>query len=455
MSDGELFAGQSGDETTGGKKGGRGPSGGALRLKRADRDQREVVFGNLDDLVPADHLVRSVWKAVEGLDLSDFYADVESREGVPGQPRTDPKVLLCLWLFATSEGVCSARRLARLCERDRVYQWILGGVTTNYHTLSDFRGTNRAKLDALLTKLIAGLMHAGVVEAKRTAQDGMKVRASAGSASFRRRPSLEECLKNAEEAVARTRTPTEEAEEEKRASDRKAAAERRAAEDVKKRADAALEAIKHIEARQKAEREKRPTKPARTEPRASTTDADARVMIMADRGARPAYNVQLATDVDSGYVLGAFVSTQKNDMNLTRKMFDELKERTGRLPEAHLVDGGFTTMEAVDDAAKRKVALYAPPKRTTKKGVDPAAPQPRDSKDVIEWRRRMATPEAKEIYKLRASTAERTNADLRAHRGLDRLNVRGLDKVLSVTLLAVLTFDVLRWISAGLPSLAG
>src|SRR5205823_9314268 len=85
------------------------------------------------------------------------------------------------------------------------FRWLCGGVEVNYHTLADFRATHLDVLDELLTHSVATLMEQDLVDLNRVAQDGMRVRASAGAASFRRRPTLERCLQDAQTQVQRLR----------------------------------------------------------------------------------------------------------------------------------------------------------------------------------------------------------------------------------------------------------
>src|SRR3989449_787930 len=139
---------------------------------------------------------------VDRLDLSRFYAAIQARGSDPGRPAIDPKVLVALWLYATSEGVGSARELARLCERHDAYRWLCGGVRVNHHTLSDVRVEHGAALDALLTQVLGVMLHQGLVRLERVTQDGMRVRASAGAASFRREATLRRCVEAAREQVA-------------------------------------------------------------------------------------------------------------------------------------------------------------------------------------------------------------------------------------------------------------
>ncbi len=171
------------------------PMRGRPRLRTANRDQIVFRAASLDDLIPDDHPARLVWDYVDGLDLSPVYDRIQAVERGPGRAPIDPKILMALWLYATTDGVGSARQLDELCRTHVAYQWIVGDVSINYHTLADFRTDHVALLDDLLTHSVATLMAEGLVDLNRVAQDGMRVRASAGAASFRRRPTLEEALR--------------------------------------------------------------------------------------------------------------------------------------------------------------------------------------------------------------------------------------------------------------------
>lgn len=413
------------------------------RVVKPNREQITLVATDLNSAVADDHPVRAIWALVLKLDLDAYYDEIGSRGSGAGRPATDPAVLLTLWLFATSEGVGSARQLEELCERDALYRWICGGVSVNHHTLSDFRVKHGPKLDALLTQVLAALMSQGVVTLKRVAQDGMRVRASAGKSSFRRQQTLERCRTEASEQV---RTLRKELADDPAASTKRLTAEReRAAQARLKAIEAALAQIPIIE-EQRDEQEKKHRKRPSGEIRVSTTDPESRVMKMANGGFNPAYNVQLATD-ESGVIVGADVTNTGSDQPTAMPMLEDIERRTGKVPSEYLLDGGFVSEENLVALAQKGAVPYAPVPEPQKAAIDRFAPKPDDPAEVAQWRERMGTPEGKEVYGHRGRLAERTNADLKEHRGLTHFNVRGLVKVKSVVLLAALTFNVLRMLA--------
>lgn len=433
MSKKDLFGVGSGE----GKKSATDRSG-AVRVQRAERNQIELRPSCLEDVLPEDHRARLLWSAASRLDLSAFYGEVGSREGGAGRPAIDPKILIVLWLYATSEGVGSARELERLSTSHDAYRWICGGVSVNHHTLSDFRVGHGEALDALMTKILGVLMHEGMLKLRRVAQDGVRVRASAGAASFRREHSLRKCLNAARTQVEATKRLM--SSEGGAATARERAARLQAAKEREARLTKALAQLERV-------RESKATEEEKAEARVSTTDPEARVMKMPDGGFRPAYNVQLATDTQARVIVGVSVSNKGSDLGQIEPMLGQIESRTGSLPKEHLVDGGYVRLDEIEAAAKQNVAVLAPPQkpRTT---TSPARRRV-DGPGVAAWRRRMQTERGAEIYKQRAATAETVNADLRTWRGLGPVLVRGTDKVLCLALWSAITYNLMRCFSLG------
>jgi transposase len=420
------------------------PSHTTARLRCADRHQTEMFGRSLDENLPPDHKARLIWAFVEGLDLSAMYAKIRAVEGQAGQPTIDPRIVLALWLLATTDGVGSARALDRLCGEHIAYRWLCGGVGTNYHTLSDFRVQNRVAFDQLLTDSVGTLLHQGLVDLEEVAQDGVRVRASAGSQSFRRAATLEECLAKAKQQVEALQTQEEE--DDATASARQRAARERAARERQDRVEAALREQKALAERRRAMGRNNDDKSRA--PRASTTDPQARTMKMPDGGFRPGYNVEFATDTGSGIVVGVDVTNVGSDSGQLAPMMEKIEEQFDITPDRVLADGDFATIDDIEALGNKPktIAVYAPVKNATQQqaqGIDPYQPKPNDSFWVAAWRKRMGTPEAKAIYKRRSATAEWVNARARNH-GLRQFLVRGLEKVKAVALLYALTHNMMQ-----------
>jgi transposase len=391
---------------------------------------------DLEGLLAADHSARVVWAFVESLDLSKLVSSIGSVEGHAGRPATDPRIHLALWLYATVEGVGSARAIERLTEVHDAYRWICGGVGVNHHSLSDFRVENVEFLDGVLTHSVAVLMKAGAVTLQRVSQDGIRVRASAGAASFRRRVTLEDCLKTAKTQVRRLKAELEQDPE--ATSRRQKASRERAVSEREKRVARALELMPQAEARKEPKE--------RDRARVSTSDPEANVMKMADGGFRPAYNGQFAVDTASQIVTGVLTSRSGNDQGQLSAMLEQHEKRYGRVPEESLVDGGFVALREIEKAAEKGTKIYAPVPSPKDSKRDPHQPLPDDTTALAEWRVRMGTEPAKKIYKQRASSSECVNA-LARNRGLQRFLVRGQTKVNAVLLWYAIAHNVMRGVS--------
>jgi transposase len=412
---------------------------GAPRLRRPERQQIGLHVAAVDDLVAADHPVRAVWAFAQALDLRELHDAVKAREGVPGQAPPAPELMMALWLWATVEGVGSARQLAKLCEQHLAYRWLCGGVSMNYHTLSDFRVAHGAVLERLLAGGVAALIEAGLVGFDVLGQDGVKVRAAAGTGSFRRRRRLAEL-----EAAAKARVDglrAELAADPAAGNRRQRAAQERAARERAERIAAARERMAELEA-ERARREKTNKEQTKKqkEPRASTTDPEARVMKMADGGFRPAYNMQIISAPASQVIVAIDVETSGSDRGLVRPALEGLDGK-GIAPADYLVDGGFTKNQDIEWAHSKGIRLSCPPTQS-KHATDPYAPREDDGPGVADWRRRMASQAGQALYRKRAEL-ECVNAGAR-RMGLVRLLVRGKRKARAVLLWFALAHNMLR-----------
>jgi len=403
------------------------------RVVRPDRRQLRWDMVDLEGLLPADHRARLVWSFVESLDLSPLYDRILSRDGEAGRPAADPAVLMALWLYATIEGVGSARELERLAQSDVAYRWLAGGVPVNHHGLADFRVDSAEVLDRLLTQSVTALIGEGLVKLSEIAVDGTKIRASASKQSFR----TGEKLLEIEAAVAgRLTALKQELASDPGASDRRRqAARERAARDVRERAARARAALERLETERKARaRTHAKDEAGKKEPRASTTDPEARSMRFPDGAVRPAYNAQIAAAPKEGVIVSIEVTDRRNDAGLAGPMVDDIARRYGRTPDKLLVDASYATSEdivALAAHAKGPVEVYTPPP-SDRDDVKPASLARRIRKRekepacLKEWRERMASEAGQAVYALR-KPIERVNADRKNH-GFGFLPVRGLVK---------------------------
>jgi hypothetical protein len=305
-----------------------------------------------------------------------------------------------------------------------------------------------AFLDQLLTNTIATLMHQGLVQLEVVAQDGMRVRAHAGSSSFRRKKTLERCQAEAREQVEKLRDESEQEADQTTSNRRRQAARQRAARERQERIEKALEELAKLQAQQAKRGKPTPEEDSPKAARSSTTDPEARKMKMADGGYRPAYNVQFATDGHTRMIVGVEVSNSGSDRGQMPPLHQEVSQNYGQTPGSYLVDCGFATKDDITLIEQRGSQTLAPihgEEGMRKRGSDPYERKPGDTDEMLAFRQRMATEPAKLLYKQRSSIAEFPNAECR-NRGLSQFRVRGLAKVKSVALWHAITFNFMRMI---------
>jgi transposase len=399
-----------------------------VRTREPFRGQGVMRFEIPEDVLADDHPARLLWRVVETLDLSAFTAGAKSVDGHAGRPLTSVRMLLTLWLYAISEGIGSAREIARRTRSDAAFRWVVGDEDVSHARLSQFRVGHEDALDELFTDVLGVLLHKGLLSLDLVAQDGTRVRASASAPSFRRAASLQECREQAALHVHAVLAEAEDAEP----TAAEHAARLAAARDYQQRVDEALAVVKQLQ-EQGVE-----------EPRASTTDAEARVMKMPDGGYRPGYNVQMAmAGSELGgprTVVGVRVTNVGSDMGSVTPMLEEIERRTGALPKVLLADANHAKHDCIRTCAERGVvALISVPVRSQKAG-----PNADHDAAVSAWRERMQTEEAKRTFRARAGLCELSNAHLKHHHGVAHVLVRGLEKVTCVALLAGLAANLMQ-----------
>jgi transposase len=323
----------------------------AVRCKPVERNQLLLRAVDVEKLVDEQHEVRAIWELVGQLDLRPFYAAIGAVEGEAGRPVWDPKVLISLWLYGYKDGVSSAREIARLCEYHPAYQWLTGMEVVNYHTLADFRIEHQAALDQLFIEVLGVLTHQGLIRLERVMHDGTKIKAAASDRSFHRQATLEDHLKEAEEQLQAMEDPHSE-----KLSQRTAQAKERALREKQKRLKEALKELEQLEQNRSQEK----TEEKKKQPRASSTDPQARVMLGAKGAYQPSYNVQISTDANAKIIVGVDVNQSSSDAGQLEPAVKRIEANLGQKPEQMVVDAAYPTQEAIEAMAEKGIDLIGP-----------------------------------------------------------------------------------------------
>jgi transposase len=484
------------------------------RVKPVDRSQLTWQMLDVERLIEPDHAARAIWELVGRLKLAGFYAAIEAVEGAAGRTPWDPRLLVSLWIYAYSRGIGSAREIGRRCGYEPAFQWLCGLGEINHHTLSDFRVAHDASLRELFVQVLGVLSSEGLVSLERVMHDGTKIKACAGSDSFRREQRLQEHLEAARKQVEAMADPRQEEPARKRAARERAVRERQ------QRLEQALAEVQKVRAAKRADKE---------QARASQSDPQARIMKQSDGGYAPSYNVQLSTEASNRIIVGAGVSQSGSDYGQLIGAVAQVEANLGKKPAQVVVDGGFTSRENILAMAEQRVDLIgslpaanpSSANQQRQRGVTeqfsldkfsynaeqdtyrcPAGERLRHkgrefspgvvihqyrakpetcaacqfrsqccpgnqhwgrsvvraehSAVVRQFAEKMETEEGKAIYRQRGAVAEFPNAWIKEKLGLRQFRVRGLAKALLEVLWACLTYNIQQWIRLSWrPGLAG
>ena len=477
----------------------------APRLRPIDRNQLLLRPVDLEQLLPPDHPARAIWELVGRCDLSRFEEKIEAVEGVAGRPSYSPQLLISLLIYGYQEGTPSCRQMAKRCEYHPAYQWLSGADPVGAHTLSDFRSQQGEGLKELMAQVLALLADAGMVDLQQVTQDGTKIRAAAGSDTFRREETLERLLEQ-----ARARVQELDSVDAEEVSARSLRARQRGAREKLERLEKAQQELAKLQAGKSAEQA--------AQARVSVTDPEARRMQHRDGGVRPSYNAQFTTDAKQTVIVSVDVTQDGNDAQQLQPAIKRLKQEAGQAPQQVLADSDYTNRENVVAMAESKIELIGPAKdqqqtaqtqATYKRfGIEPEfyadafvwdaeekqfrCPQGKpllyrskhkepgvisyhyraqeadcaacphktrccpksparnlrrleESPILLEFRAKMETEAAQQTYRKRASVAEFPNACVKQRYGLRQFLLRGLEKVKLEALWAALTFNVQQW----------
>jgi len=476
------------------------------RVKPIDRAQMVWRTVDVERLVEEDHPARAIWAFTGQLNLDAFYEPIQAVAGTAGRTPWDPRLLISIWIYAYSRGISSAREIARRCAYEPAFQWLCGLAEINHHTLSDFRVTHDQALRELFVDALGVLSGEGLVTLERVMHDGTKVKACAGSDSFRREERIARHLEAARQQVEAMGDAADDP------TARQTAARQRVVRERAQRLERALEELAIIrQAKSGAE--------AQAAARVSLTDPQARIMKQSDGGYAPSYNVQLSTDAANKIIVGAAVSQSASDYPELVPAVQQVEQNLEAKPQQVVADGGFTSRENIVSMAaqgidfigsfpehdpqlaaqmrRRGVAeefypaafVYDSPLDTyrcpagqtlrhtgqerrpgvvqhqyrAEPGVCEACPfkskccpqnaskgrsivRAEEAPEVQQFMEKMETQPAKEVYRQRGPVAEFPNAWIKDKLGLRQFRLRGLTKALLETLWACLTYNIQQWI---------
>lgn len=479
-------------------------------IRFVNRQQMSWRAVDVERLVDEGHPARSIWMLVGRLDLQRFYQDIESSAEEGGRPAFDPQLLISLWVYAYSQGIGSAREVARRCEYDPAFQWLTGLQEVNYHTLADFRVERQQELDELFTQVLAALSQEGLITLEQVMQDGTKIKALASTKSYQQEETIREHLARARQLVTEMGDPHNE-----EPPSRTKRARERARREQQERLESALQELQRLKERKQGEK-------AKSKARVSNSDPQAQVMHHSDGGLALSYNAQISADAAHGLIVGVALTPEPNDSAQLLPAVERIEKRLKRKPQQMVADGGYTTRDVIEKMAGGGIDFLGsmgreemPSGITTPNRIPPSAflfepeenryicpegkllrPQGRfadkkkrglvayryqakssdcapcirkpeccpenqsqgrglirrvENSAILEFRKKMASPEAQAQYRRRGRVVEFCHAWIKSKLGLRQFHVRGLRKAGTELLWACLTYNLQQWIRIAKP----
>ncbi len=477
-----------------------------VRVKSVERSQ--VVFSQVevDRLVEEDHPARAIWELTGRLDLQRFYAPIEAVQGTAGRTPWDPRVLVSLWIYAFSRGIGSAREIARRCGYDPAFEWLCGMETINYHTLSDFRVAHGQALQDLFVQVLGVLSGEGLVSLERVMHDGTKIKACAGADSFRREQRVAAHLEAARQQVKALEEAGADEPARQVAARQRAARERQARLD---RALEELKKIRQSKTGTEAKESARVSESdpeARVMKQSDggfapsynvqlSTDAANKIIVGAGVSQSGTDYGELAGGLDrveqntgrkpNQMVTDGGFTSRENVLDQASKgvefigsMPEHDEQSAGQMrrrgvapefyPEAFVYDAAPDTYrcpagQTLSHTGQEQRPGVVQHQYRTQAGVCEACPfkgqccpqnavkgrsitRAVEAQEVRQFREKMQTRQAQEIYRQRGPVAEFPNAWIKAKLGVRQFRLRGLVKVGLEVLWACLTYNIQQWI---------
>jgi transposase len=286
-------------------------------------NRNQLEFYCLEEVIEAENPARFIEAFVDKLELGalGFLCKPIQKEG---RPAFDPKVFLKLYLYGYLNGIRSSRRLEKECCRNIELHWLLGKLKPNYHSIADFRKENPLALRNTFKLFVLFLSDVGLIAGKVLAVDGTKMRASNSKKNNYSPKKIERHLAYIEQKTQEYMAILD--------------AHDHGGEQVEIRN--IPEKLARLESHKiKYELLGKQMEDVRS-PQVSTTDADARALLVQGQVVEVCYNMQAAVDEQHKLVVATH-TINRNDRNALSDICIEAKNNLGAKELIVLSDKGY------------------------------------------------------------------------------------------------------------------
>jgi transposase len=283
----------------------------------------QLQLTSLEDKISNDNPVRFIEAFVTYIDINKigFKANTLKKEG---RPSFKTEVFLKLYLYGYLNGVRSSRSLEKECFRNIEVQWLLEDIRPNYHSIADFRKDNPQGLKKLFKLFVSFLKNADLIEAKTIAIDGTKSRANNSKKANYNQKKID---KHKQYIDAKTQEYLNQLEQND-ANENPVALKNIQEKITRLKQNKIKYQLLEEELKQSGE------------PQVSTTDCDARALLVQGQVVEVSYNIQTAVDAKHNLVVATH-TINRNDKNALAAIAIETKENLHLETFTVLVDKGY------------------------------------------------------------------------------------------------------------------
>lgn len=321
------------------------------------KNRQQINFASLEDFITPENPIRFIDAFVDKLDLEKLQFKVMVLK-TEGRPAFESKLFLKIYLYGYLNGIRSSRRFEKECMRNRELQWLTNDLQPNYHSIADFRKNNPIALRNVFKLFVLFLKDMDLVSGATVAIDGTKVRASNSKKNNFNPKKIERHIQYIEEKTNEYLNQIEHADQQ---------------EDGIK--------INHIA--EKIERLKKNklkyellqnTLDESGEPQVSTTDADARALLIQGQVVEVSYNMQAAVDSKNKLIIATH-TINRNDRNALATIAKEAKENLGVDTMTAILDKGYHNGREIQECKDTGITTIVAPSEivnSNTKGTTPA-----------------------------------------------------------------------------------
>lgn len=435
-----------------------------------DLGQTLLLPPDMNDWLPEGHLARFVAETIALLDLGAFFSSYEDGRGLSAY---HPQMMLSVLVYGYCTGVRSSRKLAVACQENVAFRYLSGNSMPSHQSFASFRRRHLGAMHDLFVRVFELCREAGLVKLGHVGIDGSKFKANASKHKAVSWGRLEERQKHYREIAEKLTQQAESADadddskhgehhdgsclpdELKRAEGRlarlekaKAALEARARHKAEEERDRVVQRLEDIARKEEETGRKHPgRKPTLPDPDSAHpedkdqynfTDPDSRIMLDgATKGFTYAFNAQIGADGASGVIVGTYLTDHPNDKNELIPAIQAITANTGgAMPEKISADNGYFSDAVLGDTRVAHLDVYIPPTGARKKtdGPDGAEgdgdhlPPDADLTPTERMRRKLQTPEGRDVYKMRKAIAEAPFGIIKSIMGFRAFSMRGRGK---------------------------